>query len=220
MTLMDDDRWRRTGAYLQEVFGREDDLLRDLRAAAKAAGLPEIAVSSDVGRLLDLLVRTTRARRIVEFGTLGGYSGVWLARALAPGGKLTTVEIDPARAEFARGWFARAGLGDRVEVVVGAALDVLPGILKGIAPGELDVAFVDAVKTEYPAYFEALRGHIAPGGLYIADNALGSMSWWIDQEGVPDREGVDRANRMAANDPDFDAACVPIREGVMVARRR
>lgn len=220
MTLMDDDRWRRTGAYLQEVFGREDELLRDLRAAAKAAGLPEISVSSDVGRLLDLLVRTTRAKRIVEFGTLGGYSGVWLARALAPGGKLTTVEIDPARAEFARGWFERAGLGDRVEVVVGAALDVLPSILKGIAPGELDVAFVDAVKTEYPAYFEALRGHIGPGGLYIADNALGSMSWWIDQEGVPDRDGVDRANRMAADDPDFDAACVPIREGVMVARRR
>lgn len=220
MTQMDDDRWRRTGAYLQDVFGRDDELLRELRAAATAEGLPEIAVSSDVGRLLHLLVRTTKARRVVELGTLGGYSGVWLARALAPGARLTTVEIDPARAAFARRWFDRAGLGDRVEVVVGAALDVLPGILKSIAPGELDVAFVDAVKTEYPAYYEALRGHIAPGGLYIADNALGSMSWWIDQEGVPDREGVDRANRMAAGDPDFDAACVPIREGVMVARRR
>ena len=218
MTLMDDDRWQRTGAYLQEVFGRDDDVLRELRAAAKAAGLPEIAVSSDVGRLLHLLVRTTRARRVIELGTLGGYSGVWLARALAPGGKLTTVEIDPARAAFARAWFERAGVGDRVEVVVGAALDVLPSLL---ADGEpVDVAFVDAVKTEYPDYYAALRGHIAPGGLFIADNALGSMSWWIDQVGVPDREGVDRFNRTVASDPDFDAACVPIREGVTVARRR
>jgi len=220
MTLMDDDRWQRTGAYLQEVFGRDDDVLRELRAAAKAEGLPEIAVSSEVGRFLHLLVRTTRAQRIVELGTLGGYSAVWLARALAPGGRLTTVEIDPARAAFARRWFDRAGVGDRVEVVCGAALDVLPGILAGIAPGTLDVAFVDAVKTEYPAYWEALRGHVAPGGLYITDNALGSGDWWIDQAGHPDREGVDRFNRSAANDPAFDTACLPIREGVLVARRR
>jgi caffeoyl-CoA O-methyltransferase len=220
MTLMDDDRWQRTGAYLQDVFGRDDDVLRALREAATAEGLPEIAVSSDVGRFLDVLVRTTRAKRILELGTLGGYSGIWLARALAPGGKLTTVEIDPARAEFARRWFDRAGVGDRVEVVCGAALDVLPGILRDVEPGTLDVAFVDAVKTEYPAYWEALRGYIAPGGLYLADNALGSMSWWIDQPGNPDRDGVDRFNRSAANDPAFDTACVPIREGVLVARRR
>jgi predicted O-methyltransferase YrrM len=220
MPTMDEDRWRRTNAYLQDVFGRDDALLRDLRAAATAEGLPEIAISSDVGRFLQLMVRTTRARRIVELGTLGGYSAVWLARALAPGGRLTTVEIDPRRADFARGWIARAGLADRVEVVVGAALEVLPGILRNIPPGELDVAFVDAVKTEYPAYFAALRGHLAPGGLYLADNALGSMVWWIDQAGHPDRDAVDRANRLAADDPDFEVACVPLREGVMVARRR
>jgi len=217
---MDPERWQRTSAYLQDVFGREDLLLRELRAAARAEGFPEIAVSSEVGRFLHLMVRTTRAQTVLELGTLGGYSGVWLARALAEGGRLVTVEIDPSRAAFARRWFERAGLSDRVEVVEGAALDVLPRILAELPPAGLDVAFVDAVKLEYPDYYQALRGHIAAGGLYIADNALGSGNWWIDEVGVADRDAVDRANRMVANDPDFDAACVPLREGVMVARRR
>lgn len=219
MTDMTPERWQRTSEYLRDVFGREDATLAALREDAAAKGLPDIAVSADVGRLLHLLVRTTRARTAVELGTLGGYSAIWIARALGPGGRLITIELDSARAAFARTWFERAGVGDRVEVVCGAALDVLPKVVASLG-GELDVAFVDAVKTEYPDYFRALRPHIAPGGLFIADNALGSHSWWIDDLDSPDRAGVDRFNRAAADDPDFDAACVPIREGVTVARRR
>lgn len=219
MTDMTSARWQHTNEYLRDVFGREDATLAALREDAAAKGLPDIAVSADVGRLLHLLVRTTGARTAVELGTLGGYSGIWIARALAPGGRLVTVELDPARAAFARTWFERAGVGDRVDVVCGAALEVLPKVVASLG-GALDVAFVDAVKTEYPDYFRALRSHIVSGGLFIADNALGSHSWWIDDVNSPDRAGVDRFNRAAAEDVEFDAACVPIREGVTVARRR
>src|SRR4051812_46774544 len=179
--MMTPERWQRTNEYLSEVFGREDPLLTELKADALASGLPDIAVSAEVGRLMDLLVRTTKARTVIEVGTLGGYSGIWMARALAPGGHLTTIEIDPARADFARKWFDRAGLGDRVTVVVGAALDVLPTLASSLGPASVDVVFLDAVKTEYPAYFREVRDLIAPGGLLLADNVLGSGAWWIDQ---------------------------------------
>jgi caffeoyl-CoA O-methyltransferase len=217
--MMTPSRWTATQDYLRDVFGREDPLLAELRAEADRAGLPPIAVSADVGRLLDLLVRTTAARAVLELGTLGGYSAIWLGRALAPGGRLVTVEIDPARAAFARRFLARAGLADRVTVMEGAALDVIPAAL-GALGGALDVAFLDAVKTEYPAYLAALRGHIAPGGLLLADNVLGSSRWWIDDVGHPDRDAVDAFNRALAADPAFDVAAVPLREGVLVARRR
>lgn len=215
---MDARRWQYTTDYLRAAFGREDDLLRDLREDAKAQGLPDIAVSADVGRLLQLLTRATAARTVVELGTLGGYSAIWMARALAPGGRLVTLELDPARADFARGWFQRAGLGDRIEVVVGAALDTLPGVLASCGP--VDVAFLDAVKTEYPKYFELLRGAIAPGGMLLADNVLGSSVWWIDDEGDATRDAVDGFNRAVAADEAFDVAAVPLREGVLIARRR
>ncbi len=220
MVTMDDGRWRRTSAYLQDVFGREDEALAALREAARAEGLPDIAVSSEVGRLVQLLTRTTRARVAVELGTLGGYSGVWIARALAPGGRLYTVELDPAHAAFARRWFDRCGVGDRVEVLEGAALDVLPGLLARLGDASVDVAFLDAVKTEYPAYLALLADRIAPAGLLLADNALGSHSWWIDHEGDPSRDAVDVFNRALAADARFDVACVPAREGVTIGRRR
>ena len=217
--MMTPERWTATQDYLRDVFGREDPLLAELRAEAARAGLPPIAVSPDVGRLLQLLVRTTAARAVLELGTLGGYSAIWVGRALAPGGRLVTVEIDPARAAFARGFLARAGLADRVTVMEGAALEVIPAALESLG-GTVDVAFLDAVKSEYLAYWRALRGHIAQGGLLVADNVLGTGRWWIDEAGHPDRDAVDAFNRAVAADPGFDAAAVPLREGVLVARRR
>ena len=99
---------------------------------------------------------------MIEIGTLGGYSAIWLGRALAPGGRLVTVEIDPGRAAFARGFLARAGLADRVTVLEGAAIEVIPAAVEALG-GTIDVAFLDAVKSEYRAYVEALRGHLAQG---------------------------------------------------------
>lgn len=212
---MSPERWRRTSEYLTEVFGGRDPLLDGLMARAVAAGLPDIAVSADVGRLLSLLVSMTRAEAVLEVGTLAGYSGIWMARALAPGGRLTTLEKEPRHADFARAAFRDAGVLERVELVLGDALETLPRMR-----GPYDVVFLDAVKTDYPRYFELVRDTIRPGGLLVADNVLGSSRWWIDHAGDPNREAVDRFNRAVAADPAFEAACVPSRQGVLVARRR
>lgn len=216
---MTPERWSATQEYLRAVFGREDALLTELREDAKREGLPDIAISAEVGRLLQVLVRTTKALAVLELGTLGGYSAIWMARALAPGGRLVTVELDPTRAAFARRHFERAGLADRVTVLEGPALAVIPAAIEALG-GSLDVAFLDAVKTEYPAYLRALREHIAPGGMILADNVLGTGAWWIDQAGHPDRDAVDAFNRELSANPAYDVAAVPIREGVLIARRR
>jgi caffeoyl-CoA O-methyltransferase len=215
MTEMTPERWAYTRDYLSSTFGTGDEHLNTLMDRATAAGIPSIAVSPDVGRLLTLLVRTTGGKRALELGTLAGYSAIWIARGLDEGGRLTTVELDEGHAAFAEEALAQAGVGDRVDVVRGAALDALDDV-----EGPLDFVFIDAVKTEYPAYFAKVRDHIAPGGLFVADNVLGAGSWWIDSEDNSSRAAVDELNRALAADPDFDAACVPLREGLLIARRK
>lgn len=222
---MTEQRWQATSSYLQDVFGRPDDQLATLMQRAVAAGLPDIAVSAEVGRLLTLLATMSApggARTIVEVGTLAGYSGIWLARGLASSGRLITIEIDPRHAAFAKGEFERAGVGPWVDQRLGAALEVLPGLVRELFPGFVDLVFLDAVKTEYPAYLALLAPIIRPGGLLLADNALGGGSWWIDGAPgeSPDRDAVDAFNRAVASDPSFDAACIPIRQGLLIARKR
>jgi caffeoyl-CoA O-methyltransferase len=221
---MTPQRWEYTRNYLHDVFGRPDEQLATLMQRAVAAGLPDIAVSADVGRMLQLLAmmacRGQGARgAIIEVGTLAGYSGIWLARGLPPHGKLTTLELDPKHAAFAQSEFQRAGVGGQVSIITGAALDVLPRLAREMGAASIDLAFIDAVKTEYLRYFEVLKPMIRPGGLLVADNTLGSGNWWIDCESDPTRTAVDAFNRAVATDPDFVASCVPIREGVVIARR-
>lgn len=219
MSDMMPDRWEYTGRYLREVFGREDGHLAELMREAVASGLPDIAVSGDVGRLLMILTSMTRGRLALEVGTLGGYSGIWIARGLRSDGRLITIESEVTHAEFARTQFDRAGIGDRVEIRLGPALDVLPELARELEPGSVDVVFLDAVKTEYPDYWTLVRPLIAPGGLILADNVLGGGSWWIDDEGDESRDAADRLNRLVAGDPDFEAVAVPIRQGILVGRR-
>lgn len=216
---MTPERWAWTTGYVQEVFGRQDEHLAGLMAEAVAAGMPDIAVSADVGRLLMVMTSMTRGRRALEVGTLAGYSAIWIARALAPGGRLITIEVEPAHARFARDQLARAGVADRVEVREGPALDLLPRLAEELGPACLDVVFIDAEKSEYPEYWRLVRPLVAPGGLVMADNVLGSSSWWIDHEDHPARRAADRFNRAIASDPDFEATVVPLRAGVLVARR-
>ncbi len=220
MMDMSPRRWRLTCEYTREVFGGQDEHLARLMAEAIAAGLPDIAVSAEVGRLLMMLTAATRGALAVEAGTLAGYSAIWIARGLAPGGRLVTIEREPAHAAFARSQLRRAGVSDRVELRVGEALDELRRLGRELAPGSADVVFLDADKKEYPRYFELVRPLIAPGGFLLADNAFGSGSWWIDDVDHPDRRAMDRFNRAVAADPDYDSVIVPLGNGVLVARRK
>ncbi|MGF1464494.1 MAG: O-methyltransferase [Sandaracinaceae bacterium] len=217
---MTPERWRYTAAYLHETFGLEDEHLAGLMAEATRAGLPAIAVSAAVGRLLALLTSMTAGRLVVEVGTLAGYSALWLARGLRADGRLLTIESVEAHAAFAEAQLARAGLSDRAEVLRGEAIPVLTRLASELPAGSVDVLFLDADKVEYPAYFRIARPLIAPGGLVLADNALGSSAWWIDHEEHPDRNGADALNRALAADPAFEAVAVPIREGLLIARRQ
>ncbi len=217
-------RWENTCAYLREVFGAQEEQLRTLMPRAVAAGLPDIAVSADVGRLLMLLASMCNQGRgaaaALELGTLAGYSSIWIARGMAPEGRLITVEPEARHADFAAREFVRAGVAAQIEIRRDAALNVIPSLARELGPASLDLAFVDAVKTEYADYFRLLRPLIKPGGLFIADNALGSSFWIDDPPGSsPERDAIDRFNRTVAADPEYIAACVPIREGVLIARR-
>ena len=217
---MTPQRWQYTRDYMTTVFGQEDAFLTRLHEDAAAAGLPEISISADVGRLLMMMTATTNGQRVIEVGTLGGYSAIWLARGLKPGGKVITIELEDKHADFAEARFHDAGMDDRIEVVRGGAMDVLPGICATLPPGSVDAVFLDAVKAEYPAYWRLLRPLIPSGGLIIADNALGSDSWFIDMEDHETRNEVDVFNRLVADDPEFDAVAFPMRQGVLIGRRK
>jgi caffeoyl-CoA O-methyltransferase len=211
---MTTETWDYITSYGREVFGDQDQHLAGLMTEAVAAGLPNIAISADVGRLLMILASMTQGRLAIEVGTLGGYSGIWLARGLQSDGRLITIEYEPRHAEFARRQFERAGLSNRVEVIEGAGLDVLLRLGAELEPGSVDVVFLDAVKSEYSAYFDAVRPLITVGGLVLADNVYGTGDGWIDTG-----RGTDAFNRHIAADPSFEAVAVPLREGVLIGRR-
>ncbi len=216
---MTNDRWEYTSDYMKRVFGRQDAHLSNLMTRAVESGLPDIAVSADVGRLLLLLTSLTRACTALEIGTLGGYSGIWIARGLQPGGRLITVEAERKHADFAQQQFETAGVADRVDLRLGKALDVLPDIATELGEASLDVVFLDAIKVEYPDYWRAVCPLIKPGGLILADNVLGGGSWWIDNEDDASRNAADEFNRLVADDPDFESVAVPLRQGVLIGRR-
>lgn len=211
---MTPERWSYLGEYADEVFGQYDDHLAGLMTRAVDAGLPPIAVSADVGRLLKILVSMTPGKLAIELGTLAGYSAIWIARGMADDGKLITVEHNEHHADFAQQEFERAGVSHKVEIVRGAALDVLEDIAGRVGEDSVDFAFVDARKTEYVAYFQLLKPLMRPGSLYVADNVYATGAGWIDEG-----QGTDEFNRMIAADPDFDAVATPMREGVLIARR-
>jgi len=167
----DSECWSQVDRYLEERLVPADDALEGALAAAEAAGLPAIEVTPTQGKLLHLLARMQRARSILELGTLGGYSTIWLARALEPGGRLVTLEADAHHAEVARASIERAGLGGRVEIRVGPALETLPQVeADGLGP--FDLVFIDADKRSTPEYFEWGLRLARPGTVIVADNIV------------------------------------------------
>lgn len=212
---MTPERWEFIKDYSVEVFGAQDRQLEGLMDRAVAAGLPRIAVSADVGRLLMILASMTRGIRALELGTLGGYSAIWIARGLDPDGKLTSIEFNDKHAAFARNEVNDAGLSERIDILEGAALDVIPTLAEAWGPEAVDFVFIDAVKSEYPDYLRAVKPLVCHGGLIVADNVYGTGAGWIDEG-----HGTDAFNRMVAADPELEGVALPIREGVLIARRQ
>jgi predicted O-methyltransferase YrrM len=166
---VDQDIFSAVDSFVSETIVDEDSALKEVVEAAESAGLPAIQVSPPQGRLLQLLVRLVGARKILEFGTLGGYSAILMARALPEDGRLITLEAKQEYTDVARRSLDRAGVGKRVEVRVGPALEALPG-LEEEAP--FDLVFIDADKVNTPNYFTWALDHTRPGGLIIADNVV------------------------------------------------
>ncbi len=154
--------------FLDATVLEDDPVLSAALEASDAAGLPKIAVSPQQGKFLSLLVAATGARRVLEIGTLGGFSTIWLARGAGPDGRVTTLEYEPKHAEVARANLDRAGVGDRVEVLVGAALDTLPNV----TGGPFDLVFIDADKENNPGYLDWAVKLTRPGSVIVVDNVI------------------------------------------------
>jgi predicted O-methyltransferase YrrM len=155
-------------AFLDVAMVGDDPALAAALQASDAAGLPPIAVSAQQGKFLCLLAGAIQARRILEVGTLGGFSTIWLARGAGPQGRVVTLEYEPKHAEVARANLQRAGVADRVEVIVGAALDTLPTL----TGGPFDLVFIDADKENYAAYLEWAVRLARPGSVIVLDNVI------------------------------------------------
>ena len=166
---MTPDTWNAVDDYVVNLFVPPDPGLDGAQRAAADAGLPPIAVSAAQGKFLHILARLHRARRILEIGTLGGYSTIWLARALPSDGRLISLEFDPKHADVAQGNLQRAGLSDRVEVRVGRAIDSLPALAAG---DPFDMVFIDADKASTPDYVRWALKLTRPGSVIVVDNVI------------------------------------------------
>lgn len=199
--------WQAVDAYIAGKLLGDDPALEAALAANAGAGLPPIDVSPPQGKMLHLLARGCGARRILEVGTLGGYSTIWLARALGPGGRLITLEIDPRHAEVACANIARAGLADRVEVRVGPAVASLAAMLAAGEPA-FDFIFIDADKPSNPAYVRAALGLARPGTLILVDNVV-REGQVLDAASTDDRVTGTRALfDLLATEPRLSATAV------------
>jgi len=194
---MTQDVWTAVDKYITDLLVPSDPALEAALQASDAAGLPAIQVSPVQGKLLHLLARACGARQILEIGTLGGYSTLWLARALLAGGRVITLEADPKHAEVARANFALAGLAGVIELRLAPALETLPK-LASEERGPFDLIFVDANKSQMPEYFDwALRlSHV--GSIIIADNVVRNGAVLDATSGDADIQGVRRFNERLA----------------------
>jgi predicted O-methyltransferase YrrM len=204
---MSQDLWTSVDRYITETLIPADPVLEAALTASTKAGLPPIAVAPNQGKWLMILAQAIGARSILEMGSLGGYSTIWLARALPPDGKLVTLEADPKHAEVARSNVARAGLADKVEVRLGKALETLPEIaLEGHAP--FDFIFIDADKGNYPGYLEWAIKLSHPGTMIIGDNVVRDGAVIDPANNDPSVQGVRRMNEIIAAEPRLTATAI------------
>jgi predicted O-methyltransferase YrrM len=204
---MTDNLWTAVDRYIAAVMIPADPVLASALAASEKAGLPNIAVSPPQGRLLHILARAQRARKILEIGTLGGYSTIWLARALPDGGRLVTLEADPRHVDVARANFRTAQLDHVVDLRLGKALDTLPAIAdEGLGP--FDLVFIDADKESIVAYFEWSLRLTVHGSTIIVDNVVRDGAVIDPTTNDPMVKGVRRFNERLAAEPRVVATAI------------
>lgn len=205
---MTDTTWTEVDAYMGDhLLADMDPVFAAVLRANAEGGLPAIDVSPLQGKFLNLLVKISGARRILEIGTLGGYSSIWMASALPAGGRLISLEYKPEHAAVARANVARAGLADKVEIRVGAGLDLLP-ILAGEGGGLFDLTFIDADKPNNPGYLDWAAQLTRPGGVVILDNVVrygGVIDAASDEPAI---RGTRAAFELLARDPRIDATAL------------
>jgi predicted O-methyltransferase YrrM len=209
---MTQELWTTVDRYIDDQLLPVDPVLDAALAASEAAGLPPIAVTPSQGKLLGMLVRIHGACNVLELGTLGAYSTIWLARALPAGGRLVTLEANPAYAKVAAGNLANAGVADAVELRVGPALETMPELVAEDR-GPFDLIFIDADKQNYPGYLEWSLKLSRPGTLIIGDNVVRGGAI-LDPDSSDPRvgngvgEGVRRFYEMLAAEPRVDATAI------------
>ena len=204
---MNPEQWTAVDRYLTDLFVPPDPVLEAALQASAAADLPSINVAPNQGKLLQLLARLQGAHTILEIGTLGGYSTIWLARALPAGGRLITLEADPKHAEIARGNLANAGLADVVELRLGPALETLPK-LAAERRGPFDLIFIDADKPSYSDYLAWALRLSRRGSLIIADNVVRSGGVIDPANDDPRVLGVRRFNELLAREARVSATAI------------
>jgi predicted O-methyltransferase YrrM len=201
------ERWSAVDSYIGENLVPADPVLEAALRASADDGLPPISVSPSQGKLLNLLARAQGARTILEIGTLGGYSAIWLARALPPEGRLITLEAEPRHAEVARANLAHAGLADVADVRVGPALDTLPK-LQAEGDGPFDLIFIDADKPGYPDYLRWSLRLSRPGSMIIADNVVRGGAVADSASTDANVQAVRRFIEMLAAEPRVSATAI------------
>ncbi|RSM76334.1 methyltransferase [Amycolatopsis sp. WAC 01375] len=200
---MTQEIWSKVDEYIFDALIPADHTLDEALLASDEAGMPPIAVAPNQGKLLHLLAKMIGARSILEIGTLGGYSTIWLARALPPDGRLVTLEYYPKFADVARKSIDAAGVGELVDIRIGEALDLLPGV-----EGPLDMTFIDADRVNNPAYFEAALKLTRPGGVIVIDNVVRAGAVADPANTSDEIEGLRRMHELIAAEPRVDATAL------------
>jgi predicted O-methyltransferase YrrM len=204
---MEREHWAKVDQYVTDRLHTPDPVLDAALAASFAAGLPEIQVSPPLGKLLHIVAQVIGARRILEIGTLGGYSTIWLARGLSPGGKLITLELEPKHAEVASANIQRAGLSELVEVRIGPALESLAALQKENA-GPFDLIFIDADKPTTPEYFSWAVKLSRVGTLIIVDNVVRKGAVADPSSEDASVQGVRRLHEVVGSEPRVSATTI------------
>jgi len=204
---MSPEAWTAVDHYIDALFAPPDPILSAALQASSEAGLPSIQVTPNQGKLLAVLAQTIQAKSILEIGSLGGYSTLWLARSLAPGGRMLTLELDPKHASVTRANIQRAGLDGSVELLLGPALETLPR-LAAEGRGPFDLVFIDADKPATADYFAWAIKLTHPGSLIITDNVVRNGAVADPASRDPSVQGVRRFNAALAAEPRVTATVV------------